>query len=99
MDSDSTREQGDALPRAEEIIAEIYGTLQKLREGGREARAIVLPVTHYRILQNYRATLGDVREGLPDYLGRYELFGVPIYTDSGDQIIIKTRPPDGDSRE
>lgn len=84
--------------RAEELIAEIYGKITALRETGRDARAIVLPIHHYRILQEYRAQLGEVREGFVDYLGQYELFGIPIYTDGGDAIVIKTRAPDGDTR-
>lgn len=98
MDSDTGREQDEVSSRAEYIIAEVYGTVRKIREDGRRVYAIVLPISHYRIIQDYRARLGEVKEGLPDYLGRYELFGIPIYTDGGDAIVIKTRPPDGDAR-
>lgn len=100
MSAKNERERDNSSPRAEEIIAEIYGSIHGLRDTGREPRAIVLPPSYYRTLQDYRATLGDVREGLSDYLGRYELFGIPIYTDGGDQIVIKTRlSDDGDTRE
>lgn len=77
-------------PRAEEIIAELYGSISRIRETGKVVTAIVLPVPVYRTLQDYRGTLGEIREGLPDYLGKYDLFGIPIYTDGGEEVIIKT---------
>ncbi len=76
-------------PRAEEIIAEIYGRISSLRDRGREPEAIVLPMEYYRLLQLYRARLGDTPEGFRDYLGKYELFGVPLYTDNGTDIVIR----------
>lgn len=77
-------------PRAEEIIAELYGSIAKIREDGRTVTAIVLPVALYRLIQEYRGTLGETQAGLPDYLGKYDLFGIPIYTDGGNEVIIKT---------
>lgn len=76
--------------RPEEIISEIYGRIHALREAGRSIRAIVLPIDLYRILQRYRVSLGDHPAGMPDYLGKYDLFGVPLYTEGGDTIVIKT---------
>jgi hypothetical protein len=80
----------DDPPRAEEIIAAVYAQLSALREKGRRPSAIVMPPGLYRIVQGYRALLGDVPDGLPDYLGKYDLFGVPIYTDGGEKIVIRT---------
>jgi len=82
---DETRKTAQAL------IAEIYGRIYSLRNEGREATAIVLPPAQYRLLQEYRANLGDVPAGLPDYLGRYDLFGIPLYTDNGTDIVIRAR--------
>ncbi|MFW5694220.1 MAG: hypothetical protein ACOCYB_03565 [Alkalispirochaeta sp.] len=76
--------------RAEEIIADVYGAISRVRDSGSAVTAIVLPVPVYRTIQEYRATLGETREGLPDYLGKYDLFGIPIYTDGGTDVIIKT---------
>lgn len=78
------------VPRAEEIIAELYGSITRIRETGKPVTAIVLPISLYRVIQDYRGTLGETREGLPDYLGKYDLFGIPIYTDGGENVIIKT---------
>lgn len=76
--------------RAEEIIATVYGRIREQRESGKRVTAIILPVEMYRTVQAYRNSLGDAPEGLPDYLGKYELFGVPLYTDGGDRIVIQT---------
>ncbi len=81
---------GDA-PRAEEIIAEIYGRVVHVRETGGRVTAIVLPMDLYRTIQEYRSRLGEAPGGFPDYLGKYDLFGVPLYTDGGETIVIKTR--------
>lgn len=78
------------LPRAEEIIAELYGSISRVRETGKSVTAIVLPMSLYRVIQDYRGKLGETREGQPDYLGKYDLFGIPIYTDGGENVIIKT---------
>lgn len=91
----STGPPSDDLPRAEEVIAAVYAQLCTVREGGRRPSAIVMPPALYQVVQRYRALLGDVPDGLPDYLGKYDLFGVPIYTDGGERIVIRTsRSPD-----
>lgn len=76
---------------AQELVAGIYGRLSSLRDAGKEATAIVLPPDTYRLLQEYRNNLGEVAAGLPDYLGRYDLFGIPLYTDTGTDVVIKSR--------
>jgi hypothetical protein len=89
--TDGGRAGDEERLRAEEIIAGIYARLREVRAAGKRPTAIVMPVTMYRTLQAYRAQLGEVRQGLPDYLGKYELFGVPIYTEGGNRIAVKTR--------
>ncbi|MDA3948646.1 MAG: hypothetical protein PF508_05410 [Spirochaeta sp.] len=76
---------------AQELIAGIYGRLCSLRDADKEATAIVLPPDSYRLLQEYRNNLGEVPAGLPDYLGRYDLFGIPLYTDTRTDVVIKSR--------
>ncbi len=84
-------------PGAEEIIVAVYRELSRLRENRQEATAIVLPVSHYRVLQSYRARLGDPPPGLPDYIGKYELFGVPLYTDGGNRLVIRVKKGNADA--
>ncbi|SIQ65454.1 hypothetical protein SAMN05920897_11277 [Alkalispirochaeta americana] len=83
---------GDAQPRAEEVIAAVYGRIATLRDQGKVPTSIVLPPAVYRLIQDYRAHLGESPQGLPDYLGKYEIFGLPLYTDSCTAIVIRTQP-------
>ena len=69
----------------------MYGQIHALRQQGRVPTGIVLPHNLYQVIQEYRSGLGEVPGGLPDYLGRYDLFGLPIYTDGGETIVIKAR--------
>lgn len=92
----SEKEQSRQEPNAEtkeaqELIALVYGQIAQLRENGKEATGIVVPPRLYRLLQDYRSTLGEIQEGLPDYIGRYDLFGIPLYTDTGDRVVIRSR--------
>ncbi|POR04659.1 hypothetical protein AU468_03015 [Alkalispirochaeta sphaeroplastigenens] len=80
------------LPRPEEVIAAVYGRISTLREAGKTPSSIVLPPALYRIIQDYRARLGESPREVPDYLGKYEMFGLPLYTDSCTAIVIRTRP-------
>ncbi len=76
---------------AHEVIATVYGRIRELRDDGKEAVAIILPPQQYRVLQEYRRRIGDVPEGLPDYLGKYDLFGIPLYTDQRESIVIRAK--------
>ncbi len=83
-------------PKAEELIAEIYGLIAKKREAASlwplssdsssttAPSRIVMSMEHYRIVQSYRARLGETPDPDLDYLGKYELFGLPVFID--DQI-------------
>ena len=88
------REIDDAVREAQVLIAGVYGEISRLKKRGKTATAIVVPPHSYRQLQGYRAQLGEVREGLPDYLGQYDLFGIPLYTDGGDKIVIRSKRED-----
>lgn len=65
---------------AEELIADVYGRISRAREAGQATPSrIVMSVTNYRLLQSYRARLGETPDPSLDYLGKYELFGLPIF--------------------
>ncbi len=71
----------DDEPRAEELIISIYSQIQARREAGEPSGQVVMSLTTYRRIQAYRARLGELPEGREDYLGRYELFGLPVLVD------------------
>ncbi len=68
--------------RAEELIA--FVLRQKLERGsaGEPPRRVVMSMGSYRKLRDYHARLGEVPEGMEDYIGRYRLFDLPIYIDN-----------------
>ena len=72
---------GATEPRAEELIISIYSQIQARREAGEPCGHVVMSVATYRCIQAYRARLGELPEGREDYLGRYELFGLPVLID------------------
>ncbi len=69
-------------PRAEELILSIYSQMQARHEAGEPCGQVVMSVVTYRRIQDYRARLGELPEGREDYLGRYELFGLPVLIDN-----------------
>jgi hypothetical protein len=89
---DDENQLDETIREAQELIAAVYGQIVTLREQGKEAIKIVLPPRQYQVLQEYRRTMGDVPQGLPDYLGRYDLFGIPLYTDTREHVVIQARP-------
>lgn len=82
-----TKEEPQEEPRearAEELIVSIYSQVQELRAAGRAPGRVVMSLRSYRRIQEYRAHLGELPDGRPDYLGRYELFGLPVLIDEGE---------------
>lgn len=75
-------------PRA--LIAEVYRQILLLKESGKTPQKIFLHASQYQMIKWYRELLGSQQSDFPDYLGEYELFGVPIYAhDLLDQIIVE----------
>ncbi|TVR92301.1 MAG: hypothetical protein EA428_04155 [Spirochaetaceae bacterium] len=73
---------GSSEPRAEELILSIYSQIKARSEAGEPFGHVVMSVSTYRLIQAYRARLGEMPEGQEDYLGRYELFGLPVLIDT-----------------
>jgi len=75
-----------------EAIAAIHARIAAVRAEGRVPESIVIPVPLYRLIQKYRATLGEARNEDAEYIGKYQLFGLPILADQSDRIVVRTRP-------
>ncbi|AFG37529.1 hypothetical protein [Spirochaeta africana] len=60
---------------AQMLIAEVYARLQRESE---PMEFVVLTPEEYRLLQNYRASVGELDKPGMDYLGQYHLFGREI---------------------
>jgi hypothetical protein len=75
-------------PRA--LIAEVYRQILLLKDSGKTPQKIFLHASHYQLVKWYRELLGSQQSDFPDYLGEYELFGIPIYAhDFPDRIIVE----------
>jgi len=75
--------------RPEQIIASVYARARELRSSGIEPKRVVMPRRYYQAVQAYRATLGELANPELDYLGKYELFGLPIFVDEGDAFYVE----------
>jgi hypothetical protein len=80
--------------RAEEIIADIWRQIRDLHERGLKPDSVVLSPSIYRLIQAYRAGLGDLEEPGKDYLTRYAIFGLPVFIDSGLPWAVRASPGD-----
>lgn len=67
----------EAVRRAQEIILDVYRQRSRLA-GGERPQRVIMNVEDYRLLQRYRALLGDAPDGRVDYLERYRLFDLEI---------------------
>lgn len=75
-------------PRA--LIAEIYRQILIIKESGGTPQKIFLHSNHHQLLKWYRELLGSQQSAFPDYLGEYELFGVPLYAHGfEDRVIVE----------
>jgi hypothetical protein len=78
-----------AAPRPEEILAEILKAKREAFEVGRSLNRIVMPMSHYRALQDYHANLGEAPYDTFEYLSRYEVMGLPIFIDNESDLRIE----------
>ena len=79
MDTNESLEQE---PRAEEHIISIYAQFRELRSNGDVPTRVIMSVDTYRVIQDYRSRLGELPQQEQDYLGKYELFGLPVMIDA-----------------
>jgi hypothetical protein len=73
---------GREEPRAEEIIVEALRQKNEALSRGRTPTGVVLSRANYALIQRYHAGLGEVQGAVDDYIGKYSLFGMPIYIDN-----------------
>lgn len=74
-----------------EVIAAIHARIVAIRSEGREPDSVILPNPVYRMLQRYRAELGETEIPSLEYLGKYEIFGLPIFTDERNRITVRSK--------
>ena len=75
--------------RAEEVIVEVYRQRSELVARGRSPGRVVMSATHYRLIQEYHARLGEAPEGGSDYIDRYRLFDLEICIERVDRPSVE----------
>lgn len=83
-----TTVQEASLPRPEEMIASIYGELDRQRSNGRTPCRVVLGMDWYRSIQAYRTLVGTLESPGMDYLGKDCLFGLEIWVDAVEGFTV-----------
>jgi hypothetical protein len=68
--------------RAEEIIAQVFKRKRELLLAGEKPEKIILSRENYETLEDYRRKLPPYPPGVPDYIGQYSLFDLPIFIDN-----------------
>ena len=48
-----------------------------------------MPMSYYRALQEYHASLGEAPYETFEYLSRYEVMGLPIFVDNAGDLRIE----------
>lgn len=76
---------------APELIVEIYRQRSVLVESGEVPERVILNPDHYRIIQNYHASLGTLEAPRPDYLGRYRVFDLEICIENVETPRVEAR--------
>ena len=79
---DSSNPPDQESPRAEAIIADIYGQVRAAFDTGAAASRVVMSREHYRLVQEYRGRLGDLADPSMDYIDRYTIFSLDIEIDA-----------------
>lgn len=80
---------GISLPRAEEIIVEVYRQLHEGLDAGTKPNKVVMPRTYWNVIEEYRRFLGPLEGSLPDYLSEDSLFGLEIWYGNNPEIRVE----------
>lgn len=67
---------------AEEILLTILAQKRELVAAGRRPSRVVLSIRHYRTVQSFHASLGELPDPAIDYITRYTIFGLPVFTEA-----------------
>jgi len=75
--------------RAEELIISIYKKKIDLQEKGITAARIIMPMVYYKKIKNYHLNLGEMQGKFSDYITEDEIFGIPVFIDQTDDILVE----------
>ncbi len=75
--------------RPEELIIQIYKNKIDLKEKGIHATRIIMSMSMFRTIKKYHAGLGEVSGNFSDYINEDEIFGIPVFIDQTDIVIVE----------
>ena len=75
--------------RPEELIMFIYKNKTALQDNGIVASRIVMPMEYFKMIKLYHLRLGEIQGQFGDYITEDEIFGIPVYIDNIDEIIVE----------
>ncbi len=79
----------DLSIRAEELIVTIYKKKSDLQDMGKRASRIIMTMESFKKIQKYHLGLGEVQGELGDYITDDEIFGIPVFIDHVEGIIVE----------
>lgn len=74
---------------AQEIIVEVWKKKSEMLQTGKRPSRLVLSQTNYRKLLNYKSMLGELPKPELDYLQKESLFGIPVYIDNEQALLVE----------
>ncbi|MBI9098689.1 MAG: hypothetical protein JEY91_09430 [Spirochaetaceae bacterium] len=75
--------------RAEELIISIYKNKLDLQKKGISASRIIMTMEIYKKIKTYHLSLGEIQGEFGDYITDDEIFGIPVYIDNVDEIVVE----------
>ena len=72
-------EDGQRTVRAEELIAETYKQILAIQESGGRPERLIMNSSLWKIIEDYRRSLGVIHGPILDYLSEDRLFGLEIW--------------------
>ena len=73
----------DQQPSAQEILLVLFSQKRDLIAAGGTPSRVVLSQQNYRTVQRFHASLGELPNPEIDYITRYTVFGLPVFTEEG----------------
>ena len=70
-------------PSAQEILLVLFSQKRDLIAAGGSPTRVVLSMQNYRTVQRFHASLGELPNPEIDYITRYTIFDLPVFTEEG----------------
>ncbi len=77
-------------PRAEELVAQIYGQKLSLEEKGRTPREVILSMADWRRIRAWHLAMGQITH-FPqmDYITEDHIFGLEVLIDQRETLLVR----------